>query len=169
MRGLLGFTIQNSKTERFKFDAIEYYKMDIDWFGFIMIFLSIDVLIASLIETGKLNSFNNNEELTDKNVMTETYLLWVIIATRVLQLIYIPNCRNEYREMIIISPFKWVFFISIYIGVAIGLYFVPGNQIVISSIIKMDIMSFFLLFGLYISYRMFNQEQFEGYYSRDDN
>jgi hypothetical protein len=55
MRGLLGFTIQSSKTERFKFDAIEYYKMDIDWFGFIFIFFSIDLFIAGLIQTGKLN------------------------------------------------------------------------------------------------------------------
>ena len=56
MRGLLGWTIQNSKTERFKFDAIEYYKTDIDWFGFIMIFLSIDVFVAILIDTGKLST-----------------------------------------------------------------------------------------------------------------
>ena len=94
MRGLLGFTIQNSKTERFKFDAIEYYKMDIDWFGFIFIFLSIDIFVVILIETGKLNSFKD-EILEGENVfITETYLLYVIIFTRILQLLYIPNCRN---------------------------------------------------------------------------
>ena len=56
MRGLMGYTIQNSKTERFKFDALEYYKMDIDWFGFIFIFFSIDTFILGLVHTGKLDA-----------------------------------------------------------------------------------------------------------------
>jgi hypothetical protein len=73
--GLLGLTIQNSKTERYKFDAIDYYKMDIDWFGFICIFLFIDVFVLALIETGKLNSYNH-DALTDEGfVITESYLL----------------------------------------------------------------------------------------------
>lgn len=60
--------------------------------------------------------------------------------------------------MVVISPFKWFFFISIYVGVAVSLYFVPGHQIVITTVIKMDINAFFLLFGLYMSYRFFQQE-----------
>jgi hypothetical protein len=82
IRGLLGYTIQNSKTERFKFDAIEYYKMDIDWFGFIFIFFSIDVFILALKATGKCNS-SITEEVAPE-VITETYLLYVIVASRFL-------------------------------------------------------------------------------------
>ena len=77
-------TIQNSKTERFKFDALEYYKTDIDWFGFIMIFLCIDIFVAILIETGKLSSAKPDDQLYEGGIITETYLLYVIIGSRLL-------------------------------------------------------------------------------------
>jgi hypothetical protein len=158
IRGLLGYTIMNSKTERFKFDALEYYKMDVDWFGFIFIFFSIDCFILLLIETGRLNSFKNNAVTGLDMLMTQTYLLYMVIGSRVLQLMYIPSCRNQYREMIVISPYYWGLFITIYAIVGVSLKFAPNDQIVIASIIKMDIMAFALLFILYQSYRYFQQD-----------
>ena len=39
----------------------------------------------------------------------------------------------------------------------------------IRSIILMDTVAFFLLFITYNCFRYFQQEKFEGFYSRDDN
>ena len=71
--------------------------------------------------------------------------------------------------MIIISGYKWTFFIVIYLGVVAGLFMLPTDQIVIRSVIQMDIMAFLLLFLIYCSKRWLEQDKFEGYYSRDDN
>lgn len=50
IRGLRGITTQESKRERYKYDAIEYYKLDIDWFAFIFIFFAIDVFTYFIIK-----------------------------------------------------------------------------------------------------------------------
>ena len=89
MRGLLGNTIQGSKTERYKFDALEYYKMEIDWFGFIFIFFALDLIIVWLLHTGAIaeGAVELNEEgssLGDKIIITETYLLYVVVFARVI-------------------------------------------------------------------------------------
>lgn len=34
IRGVLGKKIYEANTNRFKFDAIDYYKIDIDWLSF---------------------------------------------------------------------------------------------------------------------------------------
>jgi hypothetical protein len=49
IRGLLGLTTQESKRERYKYDAIEYYKLDMDWFAFIFVFLAIDVFTYGVV------------------------------------------------------------------------------------------------------------------------
>jgi hypothetical protein len=71
--------------------------------------------------------------------------------------------------MLIIKPIKWFFFITLYAIIIFGLMFAKGEQIVIRSVIQMDIMAFALLFIYYVSLRIFHQEHFEGFYSRDDN
>jgi hypothetical protein len=42
------------KKDRFKYDAIEYYKQEMDWFAFNFIFFSLDVLTIVLINSGAL-------------------------------------------------------------------------------------------------------------------
>ena len=49
-RGLRGITTLESKRERYKFDAIEYYKLDMDWFAFIFVFFAIDVFSYSMVK-----------------------------------------------------------------------------------------------------------------------
>lgn len=49
VRGLRGITTKESKRKRFKYDAIEYYMLDIDWFAFIFIFFAIDCFTYYLI------------------------------------------------------------------------------------------------------------------------
>ena len=54
IKGLRGQTLPEHKKDRFKYDAIEYYKLDMDWFAFNFIFFSLDVLTMVLIQTGAL-------------------------------------------------------------------------------------------------------------------
>lgn len=43
VRGILGHN-DLGKKERYKYDAIEYYQFDLDWFAFIFIFLALDCM-----------------------------------------------------------------------------------------------------------------------------
>ena len=42
-RGIFGYN-DDGKQERYKYDAIEYYKFDLDWFAFLFIFLCLDCM-----------------------------------------------------------------------------------------------------------------------------
>ena len=54
IRGLRGQTLLEHKKDRFKYDAIEYYKQEMDWFAFNFIFFSLDLLTLVLIYKGVL-------------------------------------------------------------------------------------------------------------------
>ena len=54
IKGLRGQTLPEHKKDRFKYDAIEYYKQEMDWFAFNFIFFSLDVMTLVLIQTGAL-------------------------------------------------------------------------------------------------------------------
>lgn len=43
LRGIFGYN-DKGKGERYKYDAIEYYQFDLDWFAFLFIFMALDYM-----------------------------------------------------------------------------------------------------------------------------
>jgi hypothetical protein len=59
IKGLTWQTLPEHKKDRYKYDAIEYYKQEMDWFAFNFIFLALDIITTVLIFTGGLTNISN--------------------------------------------------------------------------------------------------------------
>lgn len=108
-------TTLESKRERYKYDAIEYYKLDMDWFAFIFIFFAIDVFSYSMVKF-KILSDTQDGLFSEKKGVTEINLLEAVIAARVFQFLFIRNLRDMYQQVNKISNIVWLFLFAIYGG-----------------------------------------------------
>lgn len=70
-----------SKRERYKYDAIEYYKLDMDWFAFIFIFFAIDCCTYGIVSF-KILADTQDGKLIDDKGLTEITLLEAVIFAR---------------------------------------------------------------------------------------
>lgn len=105
---------------RYKFDAIDYYKTDLEWFslGFVMLVINITGLNYVLaIHSGKIRWINAQGVLVndDSYGRGEIYQLYLLVAGRFAQLVIMSTMRNVYREFIAKKHFLWLFIILIYI------------------------------------------------------
>ena len=48
-------------SDRYKYDALEFYQSDIDWFAFILISFSLDIFICYLEFSDKIESFYSSD------------------------------------------------------------------------------------------------------------
>lgn len=52
LKGQMGYTKDSDKWDRYKYDAIEYYKTDLDWFAFIFVACFMDVFVIWMQMSG---------------------------------------------------------------------------------------------------------------------
>lgn len=91
MKGLRGITTLEGKKDRFKYDAIEYYKLDIDWFAFIFIFFAIDCFTFWVV---RFSILEDNTGILSQSGISELNLLQAVILARVFQFIFIGELRD---------------------------------------------------------------------------
>jgi hypothetical protein len=99
IRGLRGVTTLESKRERFKYDAIEYYKLDMDWFAFIFIMFAIDTITYCMVSFKILADTKDGtfaQHGTIGTSVTEVSLLEAIICARIFQFLFIGDLRDIY-------------------------------------------------------------------------
>ena len=91
-RGIFGYN-DAGKQERYKFDAIEYYQFDLDWFAFIFIFLALDCMAIYWTSYGILY---DEEDQLGRN---QTTLVCLSVA-KFLQLFIMSDIRDGHKNVI---------------------------------------------------------------------
>lgn len=130
---------QNGKTDRYKYDAIEYYQFDLDWFAFGFIFLAIDGLTIYLCKTSQLYAPAALDHGSGQMIV-------VLFCTRVFLMTFMSDIRDEFRAIISYSKIVWAILFATYGGVY---YFdMTGKNSdeykTLHGIVKMDMTMFML-------------------------
>ena len=145
-RGMLGYN-DEGKQDRYKYDAIEYYQFDLDWFAFLFIFLFLDVLSLYWSLSGIMYT-----NLTMSNVNSTALI--VLCCTKLLQTLLMSDIRDSHKRVIQYSNWLWLIFAGVYLGIGIQHYIyvstrVLCNHILVEAAIKMEISIFVLQFLIY--------------------
>lgn len=99
----------SERIERQKYDSIEYYRSDIDWFIQIYIFLGLDILSALQhhylfkIRKTETNSVQNHSVFN-----SELHLLYICITLRIYQMLTMKNLYNRNRQIQELSKYHWI-------------------------------------------------------------
>ena len=134
--------------QRFKYDALEYYKSDIDWFALILVpfFLGFTVFYTEV--SGGFTFYNDNR--FGKKAIRELHLSFVGVCLRFIQFLFMGQARNAERKYNRPSPMIWGFLAAVYTcNVGLLLFYVPANKHVVRAIIYIDAIMFFLQYVLY--------------------
>lgn len=79
--GLLGNGKKNDiKGDRYKYDAIEYYKTDLDWFALIFIGFAMDSLVIGLVLTG---IYGSSDQSDGRKGLNDQHLNYITISLRI--------------------------------------------------------------------------------------
>lgn len=105
LRGQFGYKNYLANKDRFKFDAIQYYKDDIQWLSF-----------QTVPIVWKLNSFVDRTRTHPENTIHQI-LLWVLIGLNVLAIFMLQPCRTQFRKLRVHSWKAWG---TIYVGLIAG-------------------------------------------------
>ena len=145
-RGMFGYN-DEGKQDRYKYDAIEYYQFDLDWFAFLFIFLFLDVLCLYWSLSGIMYT-----NLTMSNVNSTALI--VLCCTKLLQTLLMSDIRDSHKRVIQYSNWLWLIFAGVYLGIGIQHYIyvstrVLCNHILVEAAIKMEMTVFVLQFLIY--------------------
>jgi hypothetical protein len=94
------------KGDRYKYDAIEYYKTDLDWFALIFIGFAMDSMVIALVLTGVYGS--DDEANVKKGRLNDQHLNYITISLRIWQLCTMRNIKDYYRNLIHYNTFIWI-------------------------------------------------------------
>lgn len=88
MRGICGYKKNYENRNRYKFDALDYYEIDIEWCSFQ--FVPIGLCITGILITSKIS--RNVEQM-------DIYILSLIIFERLVQFILMQPFRDQRRVL----------------------------------------------------------------------
>ena len=94
------------KGDRYKYDAVEYYKTDLDWFALIFIGFAMDSMVIALVLTGVYGS--DDEANVKKGRLNDQHLNYITISLRIWQLCTMRNIKDYYRNLIHYNTFIWI-------------------------------------------------------------
>ena len=69
-------------SDRYCYDAIEYYKTDIDWFAFIFVAFALDLFISFCEYMDYIEGFFNDSKAEDEKEASELHTLYVLLILR---------------------------------------------------------------------------------------
>lgn len=95
------------KGDRYKYDAIEYYKTDLDWFALIFIGFAMDSMVIGLVLSG-IYSSPDDEANVKKGSLNDQHLNYITISLRIWQLCTMRNIKDYYRNLIHYNTFIWI-------------------------------------------------------------
>jgi len=96
IRGIMGYKKLHENRNRFKFDALDYYEIDIEWSSFQ--FVPISLCVTGIFITAKIG---RNMEIMDY------YILGIIIFERLIQFLLMSPFRNQKRVLVEFNAWKW--------------------------------------------------------------
>lgn len=80
--GLLGNGKKmDTKGDRYMYDAVEYYKTDLDWFALIFIGFAMDSMVIGLVISGIYGS--TNADIPKKGRLNDQHLNYITISLRI--------------------------------------------------------------------------------------
>lgn len=68
------------KGDRYKYDAVEYYKTDLDWFALIFIGFAMDSMVIGLVITG---IYGSSDQIDNKKGLNDQHLNYITISLRI--------------------------------------------------------------------------------------
>lgn len=109
------------KGDRYKYDAVEYYKTDLDWFALIFIGFAMDSMVIGLVTSGiykTSDQFVLPERDKDSYILNfykgnggglnDQHLNYITISLRIWQLCTMRNIKDYYRNLVHFNSFIWV-------------------------------------------------------------
>lgn len=159
LRGEFSSHKTDLKGNRYKYDAMNYYKTDLDWFAFIFIGFVMDSAVIFLQVSGKYGIQSTGKGSTDE------HLTYITIGLRIFQFFSMRDLRDKHRYINRFPNSIWVIQIVIYAYINLYMYFNKPTHTLLRSIAYFDtIMSFFqfLLYLIYINFHMHETEDVGG-------
>lgn len=95
------------KGDRYKYDAVEYYKTDLDWFALIFIGFAMDSMVIGLVLSGIYGSPDDDANVK-KGRLNDQHLNYITISLRIWQLCTMRNIKDYYRNLIHYNTFIWI-------------------------------------------------------------
>lgn len=141
LKGMFKNDQQYTREDRYKFDALEYYSVDVDWFAFIVICFNLDVMTA----TGDYQEFFDAfYPGTSASTSKEHFVLYVCVALRIFQFALISRFRDNNLRLITYPQWVWLVQIIGYVALTITILVMPGNKRIVRGIIYVDILMFIM-------------------------
>lgn len=132
MRGILGKKNSDANRNRYKYDALDYYEVDIEWLSFVTVPIGLCV-------TGILISTKIARRVED----SDYYMIAVILAQRIIQLFLMSPFRNQYLLVEAPKIWKWGI-LGCFDLVALYFFFKQKNVNVVSGIFIIDFVTLIL-------------------------
>ena len=102
MRGIFGYKKNHENRNRFKFDALDYYEIDIEWSSFQ--FVPIGLCVTGILITSKIGRHVDQMDM---------YILGIIIFERFVQFLFMSPFRDQRRVLVEFKAWKWIILGSI--------------------------------------------------------
>ena len=144
LRGALGLTLQHTKGDRYKFDAIDFYMVDLAWFSFIFIMFCMGLITIVLKETGRIIYVPAHGSLAKTSGLL--HLLYITTGIRFFQLLFMRDLKEHSKNEI--RPTKdipmWVWFIQILAYLYVFIRWVENatSAYILRTVIEMDMIMF---------------------------
>ena len=100
MKGIFGLTKKRYITERYKYDALEFYDEGINWFAFSFVMLGLDAHLLRFL----LEAHSNEVKLVDESGMQindqtygkqEIYFMISLVVARVITVLIFSRMRDD--------------------------------------------------------------------------
>lgn len=141
LRGVFGLKNNNDNKHRFKFDALDFYDMDIEWTSFMIV--PIGLCISGLLITSKISR---------STTVHATYMLSIILVARLVQLVLMSRFRTQKKAIVEIGLWKWLVMACFELGAAV-MFFMQPKFNMSSSIFMLDLICQILMFFYYVEHR----------------
>lgn len=151
IRGALGKTDRKLNAERWKFDALDYYDLDIDWFAFIFVMAFVHCYGIYEILFGTLPTASE-ERIQGEYV--GLFVLGVLLFCRVIQMIFLSQLRGQDHKIKDHGHIVWIFNIVVYVFLLAAMCFVTQPSSFVKSQLAIDI----LMFGMQYLYYVVQKE-----------
>jgi len=93
IKGSCGWSNPEFKKDRFKYDALEYYETDIDWFAFQTVNLLLNATTGYDVFSTYYGWNKDESKFSNKFTLYEVYLMAFLFFTRVMMFIVMPKIR----------------------------------------------------------------------------
>jgi hypothetical protein len=148
IRGALGKTDRRLNSERWKFDALDYYDLDIDWFAFIFVMGFVHSYGIYEIVFNTLASTSSEQRINGEYV--GLCVLGVLLFCRIIQMIFLSQLRGQDHKIKDHGHIVWIFNIVVYVVLLAAMCFVTPPSSFVKSQLAIDILMFSMQYVYYV-------------------